>query len=114
MRISDWSSDVCSSDLLPEAQPFAAQIVDAANTSFVSGMHLAFTIAAGVTGVAALCVARFLPARAREELQIGRASCRERVSVRVDLVGRRHIKKNTKQKLISKQSRKSTDSTHRP
>src|SRR3546814_6194551 len=53
---------------LPEAQPFAAQIVDAANTSFVSGMHLAFTIAAGVTGVAALCVARFLPARAREEL----------------------------------------------
>src|SRR3546814_6570310 len=36
---------------LPAAQPFAAQIVDAGHTSSVSGMHLPFTIAAGVTGV---------------------------------------------------------------
>ena len=45
------------------AKPFQAQIIHAANDSFVGGMHLAFTAAAGITLVAAICVARFLPAR---------------------------------------------------
>jgi EmrB/QacA subfamily drug resistance transporter len=52
---------------LPEAQPFAAQIIDAANSSYVNGMHLAFTLAAVVTAIAAIGVARFLPARPRDE-----------------------------------------------
>jgi Na+/melibiose symporter-like transporter len=47
----------------PAARPFHAQIIRAANDSFVGGMHLAFTVAAGITLVAAICTARFLPAR---------------------------------------------------
>lgn len=52
---------------LPAAKPFAPQIIDAANHSFVGGMHIAFTAAAAVTAIAAVGVARFLPARARPE-----------------------------------------------
>jgi len=51
----------------PQAKPFTAQIIRAANESFVGGMHVAFTVAAGITFVAALGVARYLPARPREE-----------------------------------------------
>jgi EmrB/QacA subfamily drug resistance transporter len=51
----------------PPAKPFTAQIVSAANESFVGGMHVAFTVAAGITLLAAIGVARFLPARPREE-----------------------------------------------
>jgi EmrB/QacA subfamily drug resistance transporter len=50
----------------PAAQPFAGQIVQAANESFVSGMHLAFTIGAAITFIAAVGVARFLPTRAHD------------------------------------------------
>jgi Na+/melibiose symporter-like transporter len=50
----------------PEAQPFAGQIIAAANDSFVSGMHLAFTIGAAVTLLAAVGVALFLPTRAHD------------------------------------------------
>src|SRR3546814_16620012 len=75
MRISDWSSDVCSSDLL---------------------------IQEGYVGLMK-AVKRFDPERGVRlvsfavhwiKAEIGRASCRERVvSVRVDLGGRRIIKK---------------------
>jgi hypothetical protein len=51
---------------VPAAQPFAAEITRAAQDSFVGGMHLAFTVAAGVTLLAAIGVARFLPARPGE------------------------------------------------
>jgi len=34
---------------VPAAQPFAADIAQAAQESFVGGMHLAFTVAAGIT-----------------------------------------------------------------
>jgi len=47
----------------PQARPFAGQIVRAANDSFVGGMHIAFTVAAAITLLAALTTARFLPAR---------------------------------------------------
>ena len=46
--------------------PLRSQIVAAANESFVSGMHLIVFVAAGVTFLAAIGVARFLPARARD------------------------------------------------
>jgi len=49
------------------ARPFATEIIQAANESFVGGMHLAFTVAAGITLLAAIGVARFLPARPRNE-----------------------------------------------
>jgi EmrB/QacA subfamily drug resistance transporter len=50
----------------PQAHAFTAQIVAAANTSFVQGLHLAFTVAACVTTIAAIGVYKFLPARHRE------------------------------------------------
>src|SRR3954452_17109019 len=46
------------------AQPFRTQISNAANESFVSGLHLIGLAAAGVTLIAAIAVALFLPARA--------------------------------------------------
>src|SRR3546814_6834352 len=65
MRISDWSSDVCSSDL--------------------SMRSISATRAR----------ARTMPSQGQGLVskEIGRASCRESVSVRVDLGGRRIIKK---------------------
>jgi Na+/melibiose symporter-like transporter len=52
---------------VPEAQPFAPQIIDAARKSFVSGMHTAVIIAMFVLLIAAGIVARYLPARAIDE-----------------------------------------------
>jgi MFS-type transporter involved in bile tolerance (Atg22 family) len=49
------------------ARPFAAQIVRAADASFVSGLHIVGLAAAGVTLLAAIGVALFLPARARDD-----------------------------------------------
>jgi predicted MFS family arabinose efflux permease len=51
----------------PVARPFANRIIAAANDSFVSGLHLVALVAAGITVIAAIGVALFLPARAREE-----------------------------------------------
>src|SRR3546814_16059800 len=85
MRISDWSSDVCSSDLpiLPSTSAiifsfyaisplFPARHLDHPNVGYLGD-------------------------------EIGRASCRESVSVRVDLGGRRLIKKKNKSYHISQQ-----------
>jgi EmrB/QacA subfamily drug resistance transporter len=50
------------------ARAWGTQIIDAASSSFVSGMHVAFTVAACVTTIAAIGVYKFLPARHRDEL----------------------------------------------
>jgi hypothetical protein len=49
------------------AQTFSGQVLDAAGQSFVSGLHVIGLVAAGITLVAAIGVAIFLPARARVE-----------------------------------------------
>ena len=49
------------------AQPYSGQIIDAAGESFVSGLHIVGLVAAGITLLAAIGVAIFLPARARVE-----------------------------------------------
>src|SRR3546814_17325729 len=77
MRISDWSSDVCSSDLqavkhlcaemLERAESATAVAWDAASAHAVGGEQL--RLAARVAGA----------------VEIGRASCRERVSQYVSL-----------------------------
>src|SRR3546814_14131856 len=72
MRISDWSSDVCSSDLQHREAPHSG--ADSARGASQPQDRFA------------------------EQHQIGRASCRESVSVRVDLGGRRIIKKKKKKK----------------
>src|SRR3546814_17243270 len=77
LRISDWSSDVCSSDL--RVLPYAA-----------AGAALALAVG--------FYLALFGALPALQHRQIGRASCRESVSVRVDLGGRRIIKKTKQQK----------------
>jgi EmrB/QacA subfamily drug resistance transporter len=50
------------------ARPFSGLIIPAAKDSFVGGLHLIGVVAAGITLVAAIGVARFLPARAIEEV----------------------------------------------
>jgi len=47
------------------AAPFKAQIITAANESFVSGIHIIGLVAACITFIAAVGVFKFLPARAR-------------------------------------------------
>src|SRR3546814_15009448 len=93
MRISDWSSDVCSSDLLaclrfdlPQADRSRCRClhlrVQRADPEEASGLAVAWERI-----VANLSLHHLIE-------KIGRASCRERVvSVRVDLGGRRIIKK---------------------
>src|SRR3546814_11538245 len=86
VRISDWSSDVCSSDLLPEDRRLAMTAIPGCRQR----------------GSQAACLRadhacrRMLATSVSSSLvlsKIGRASCREKsVSVRVDLGGRRIIK----------------------
>jgi EmrB/QacA subfamily drug resistance transporter len=49
---------------VPSARPFSGPIIAAAKESFVGGLHVIGAVAAGITLLAAIGVARFLPARA--------------------------------------------------
>src|SRR3546814_19341174 len=72
MRISDWSSDVCSSDLLGQEVYIALTKADTGR-GIVAGVSVAFI---------AIIADRLIAAgaqRARRRLAIGSASCRERV-----------------------------------
>src|SRR3546814_6530249 len=73
MRISDWSSDVCSSDLADRAR--GEQEAERGPVAEHHG-HVLLLAARGLEPGAAAC--RRLVGRAAE-LEIGRASCRERV-----------------------------------
>src|SRR3546814_8327196 len=70
MRISDWSSDVCSSDLQPRAVVRGAD----AGRGNRRQLRLPRVVAAPVQAIAP---AVFGPGR--DGIQIGRASCRDRV-----------------------------------
>src|SRR3546814_16376033 len=104
MRISDWSSDVCSSDLAlverPQEQTALGRL--AHRRAHVGGLDPVVDRVAHQVGEGVL---DRLDDRLVElgvltdHLEIGRASCREkRVSVRVDLGGRRIIKKKKTKK----------------
>ena len=71
---------------VPGAQPFRAQIVGAANDSFVSGLHIIGVVAAVITLLAAVGVLIFLPARARDEVDVS-ASAAELEPVPVGVAG---------------------------
>src|SRR3546814_2907618 len=81
MRISDWSSDVCSSDLWKAERrlEIARERADALAEGVRKGGDLVVLAAAGQMPTATLPAitrsGRDLPA----DYQIGRASCRERV-----------------------------------
>src|SRR3546814_5884594 len=80
MRISDWSSDVCSSDLMVRFRRFA--VAPALSTSLVAAAPaLAKAKAAAPASTADLIKAVDIPYEAftLDNGQIGRASCRERV-----------------------------------
>src|SRR3546814_21080968 len=106
MRISDWSSDVCSSDLKISS---GTEKIDS-----TGGLKASSATTKSTTDHSLLRRGRFMPPRSRRRqaeqgarppdqiagregfrhVEIGRASCRERVlSVSVDLGGRRIIKK---------------------
>src|SRR3546814_17677324 len=89
MRISDWSSDVCSSDLLRD---------DAVDAEYVRAVA-EFGIDDGAAADEGAGSAGHVHGWSLQA-EIGRASCRERVCVRVDLGGRRIIKKKNQIKYI--------------
>src|SRR3546814_4982712 len=77
MRISDWSSDVCSSDLLtlgkmiPPATQLAAKRLKMPLCSAPRDLVMSTSFTA--------CIIVLILSQKKKELQIGRASCRERV-----------------------------------
>jgi hypothetical protein len=50
----------------PDARPVATQVIGVAKDGFVGGLHLIGLVAAAVTLIAAIGVALYLPARARD------------------------------------------------
>src|SRR3546814_20831175 len=84
MRISDWSSDVCSSDLLTGIG------LASKNRARCNGIKRSLIARAVVASPAIAAAQRSLMARGAtfavtEILQIGRASCRERVCQYVEI-----------------------------
>src|SRR3546814_9920702 len=77
MRISDWSSDVCSSDLFGHAQQHAAVAVSAAVVHRQCGGQ--YYEVEDVRRSIAAQHREHLHERAAAVGKIGRASCRERV-----------------------------------
>src|SRR5690349_25103386 len=76
--LRDWSSDVCSSDLIPRRTTTATPTVNARNSPVATGLFLAFTVGVAVVvrrGIAAACRC----------FEIGRASCRERAQISLAL-----------------------------
>src|SRR3546814_12895556 len=95
MRISDWSSDVCSSDLLLRVgrahradEGFEPRRVLDPRCRFYSAGHIHRPRTCRTHRIAHVAGVQ---ATGKAQRQIGRASCRER-AVRVDLGGRRIIK----------------------
>src|SRR3546814_12559670 len=84
MRISDWSSDVCSSDL--QQGPRCPRPEGLTNDRLPGARH--YSVTDQTAGKDAHCQHR--PASDRKSVAYGK-----RVHVRVDLGGRRTINKNT-------------------
>src|SRR3546814_16643633 len=98
MRISDWSSDVCSSDLLDAFERIGARISVACNSAIaerypelvadiVAKGHEIIAHSTDMNGT----IASTLPVEDRKSVVSGKS-----VSVRVKLGGRRIIKKKKK------------------
>src|SRR3546814_9980279 len=61
MRISDWSSDVCSSDLVNALFMVVGSLWAAAMLAAGLGVAAVFASVAAVNAVAAFCICRLLP-----------------------------------------------------
>src|SRR3546814_17553747 len=109
MRISDWSADVCSSDLpveAPSREAFAAAVLrgPGQQQAAVSGDRDAVRQHADLDLVEPRPHHHALHRRQDRQFRIDRKSVLEgkSVSVRVDLGGRRIIKKKSKQTRMKK------------
>src|SRR3546814_11056544 len=101
MRISDWSSDVCSSDLL--ALCLSSSATPAGSSSSPPAAASSAGVASAGSGYAPrssrkrasrqLPAAQATPSGVRDRKGVGEG---KRVSVRVDLGGRRYIKKKNR------------------
>src|SRR3546814_11645164 len=85
MRISDWSSDVCSSDLVAQ---LAGLLKSVGGTEGVSAAQ--FRDATGLGRKRSIQILEFFDRagytrRLRDKHEIGRASCRERVCQYVEI-----------------------------
>src|SRR3546814_13543817 len=111
MRISDWSSDVCSSDL---AEGLLEQTRDASSGATVIGtvevrwldgdtLHVATTEARAGGGA-------YVVGRGDDIAEIGRASCRERVCqyVSISVVAVSLKKKNSTDRRATKVTKNSS------
>src|SRR3546814_12886401 len=91
MRISDWSSDVCSADLLALfSPPSCARIIGSQLRSVSQMSRLAVLLAAALVALPAAGPAaaerwHVGPAPSDHADQIGRAPCRARVSQYVEI-----------------------------
>src|SRR3546814_2048484 len=75
MRISDWSSDVCSSDLIMETKMIGNKIAEARKKAAISQAQLAQRLFISPQAVGKWERGESMP----DIIKIGRASCRERV-----------------------------------
>src|SRR3546814_11465883 len=98
MRISDWSSDVCSSDLWVFIQGFQSRNVNngnyglAACSSFAMGFSQVYVLSTVISsasilhtlvyctgGPLGIVLAMYVPRSFFQKVQIGRTTCRVRV-----------------------------------
>src|SRR3546814_9104226 len=80
MRISDWSSDVCSSDLLQESRAEERNVAETGNVQLGQAGNLVARQAAEDDAIEQGGGAERQDVEAdADHQQIGRASCRERV-----------------------------------
>src|SRR3546814_14273637 len=88
MRIRDWSSDVCSSDLMP-ISPLPPPRSGPQGSGGRSAAAAAAKSASSITGASGplttFAQSATSPKRARFGFKLGRASCRERVCQYVEI-----------------------------
>src|SRR5690554_8184266 len=78
----DWSSDVCSSDL-SIFSPFRPEIAEQIG-AYLAHLDLLGALGNAIAAVVAVnMLERFVPRISHPAMQIGRASCRERVEISV-------------------------------
>src|SRR3546814_10980035 len=97
MRISDWSSDVCSSDLFVDANTPPSRDVGSLPVASARPARTRSSLGPTVNDAAAFPRPRDCVDRRSEERRVGKE-----LSVRVDLGGRRIIKKKKTNEILSK------------
>src|SRR3546814_11187464 len=92
MRISDWSSDVCSSDLDAQTVTGVLEVLESEAERLLAledrlRAAIVFRATASLLGFGAAMLAAYRRHKAARALQIGRSSCRGRVGQYVEHSG---------------------------